>query len=282
VPGDRLTYVGHATVLVEHAGVRMLTDPLLRAGVAHVRRRVPVPSLEPLMSLDAILISHAHADHLDVPSLRLLGHKGPLIAPRGCGSIISRAGVRDVIELVAGEQCAVGSIGVEAVPAEHDGRRHPLGRRIPALGYLLHGPARIYFAGDTDLFDAMDTLAGRVDVALLPVWGWGPRLPEGHLDPRTAARAVATIRPALAIPIHWGTMRSVGAGSGDDPRAPALAFAEAVTSVAPATEVRILEPGEMTRMPDAPQARTTGQGVPTPLPDRETGPKVQPCTRRRP
>lgn len=274
--GGRLTYVGHATVLVEQAGVRMLTDPLLRAGIAHVRRRVQAPSLDGLRSLDAVLISHAHADHLDVRSLRRLAHAGRMIAPRGCGRILRRAGAHDVIELSAGGRCSVGPIGVEAVHAEHDGRRHPLGRRMPALGFLLEGPARVYFAGDTDLFDGMAELAGRVDVALLPIWGWGPRLPAGHLDPATAARAVELIRPAVAVPIHWGTMRSVGAPAGDDPRAPARAFADAVASVAPATEVRILMPGETTELPGGPRAHTTGAGVSTPLPARDDPSKVDP------
>jgi L-ascorbate metabolism protein UlaG (beta-lactamase superfamily) len=255
VSAGRLTYVGHATVLVEQAGVRMLTDPLLRARIAHVLRRVPTPRLDALTALDAILISHAHADHLDVPSLRRLAHAGPMIAPRGTAPILRRAGARKVIELTAGGHCSVGPVDVEAVPALHDGRRHPLGRRMPALGFLLHGPTCIYFAGDTDLFEGMATLAGRVDVALLPIAGWGPRLPAGHLDPASAARAVALIRPAVAIPIHWGTMRSVGAGAGADPRAPALAFAEAVSALAPATEVRILQAGETTILPEDVRAR---------------------------
>jgi L-ascorbate metabolism protein UlaG (beta-lactamase superfamily) len=251
VASCRLTYVGHATVLVEQAGVRMLTDPLLRAGIAHVRRRVPLPRLESLNALDAILISHAHGDHLDVPSIRRLAHTGPVIAPQGCRSILHRAGMRDVIELEAGASFTVGPIRVEAVPALHDGRRHPLGRRIPALGFVLHGPTRVYFAGDTDLFAGMATLAGRVDVALLPIWGWGPRLPAGHLNPASAAQAVALIRPSVAIPIHWGTMRSVGAGSGQDPSEPPVAFAEAVASRGLASEVRILHPGEATTLPAA-------------------------------
>src|SRR5262245_47512797 len=143
-----LTYVGHSTVLVEQAGVRLLTDPLLRAGIAHVRRRVPMPELDDLRDLDAVLISHSHADHLDVPSLRLLEHPGPCVVPRGAAPIVRKAGMREVIELDVGEHWE----GVHAVAADHDGRRHPLGKHIPALGYLLDGPVRIYFAGDTDLF----------------------------------------------------------------------------------------------------------------------------------
>jgi L-ascorbate metabolism protein UlaG (beta-lactamase superfamily) len=240
----RLTYIGHATVLVEQAGVRLLTDPLLHGGIAHMRRRVPLPELESLRDLDAVLISHPHADHLDAKSLRMLEHPGAVVAPRECTGLLRRAGMRDVVGLTPGDRCDIGGIAVEAVRADHDGRRHPFGRELGALGFLVEGPARVYFAGDTDLFDEMEELAGRVDVALLPIWGWGPRLPAGHLNPETAARAVAMIAPAVVVPIHWGTMRSVGAKGAADPHAPARAFADAVAAAAPATEVRILAPGD--------------------------------------
>jgi L-ascorbate metabolism protein UlaG (beta-lactamase superfamily) len=81
-------------------------------------------------------------------------------------------------------------------------------------------------------------------VALLPVWGWGPRLPAGHLGPATAARAVEQILPRVAIPIHWGTMRSPGERTLHDPRAPATAFAAAVAELELPTRVEILDPGE--------------------------------------
>jgi L-ascorbate metabolism protein UlaG (beta-lactamase superfamily) len=245
----RITYVGHATVLIEDAGVRLLTDPLLHGGILHMRRRVPLPQLELLRDLDAVLISHSHADHLDVKSLRMLEHPGTVVAPRGCAGILRRAGMQDVVGLTPGDRCPVAGITVEAVPAEHDGRRNPFGRDLGAVGFLIDGSTRVYFAGDTDLYDEMRALAGRVDVALLPIWGWGPRLPPGHLNPESAARAVALIRPDVAIPIHWGTMRSIGAKGRDDPHAPARAFTDAVAAAAPATEVRVLAPGDTTTVP---------------------------------
>jgi L-ascorbate metabolism protein UlaG (beta-lactamase superfamily) len=244
VTDDRVTYVGHSTVLVEMAGVRVLTDPVLRERIAHIRRQVPMAPVDDLLPLDAILISHAHADHLDVPSLRRVGSDCMVIAPDGCAPILRRAGVGEAVEMTVGATHRVGSVRVEALPALHDGKRHPLGRDMDALGFLLDGPTRVYFAGDTDLFDEMADLAGRVDVALLPIAGWGPRLPAGHLGPESAARAVALIRPAVAIPIHWGTMRSIGTRQDPDPRAPALAFAAAVEEHAASTAVRILMPGE--------------------------------------
>lgn len=239
-----LTYVGHATVLLSLAGVRVLTDPVLLARVGHIRRIVPVPRLDDLRPLDAILISHAHADHLHVNSLRRVADGCTLIGPKGSGDLLARARPARVVELEAGDAHDLGPFRVEAVPAEHDDRRHPLGRRIAPLGYVLDGTPRIYFAGDTDLFDGMAALAGRVDVALLPVAGWGPRLPPGHLDPDSAAQAVGRIRPAVAVPIHWGTLRGPSLSGAESARAPADRFAAAVASTAPRTTVRILEPGE--------------------------------------
>jgi L-ascorbate metabolism protein UlaG (beta-lactamase superfamily) len=250
---NELTYVGHATVLIQLAGMRLLTDPLLGGGILHVRRRVPAPVLDDLHELDAILISHAHRDHLDHPSLRAL-HAGrcPVIVPRGCASVVRRGGREDVTELDEGGRVAVGAVTVEGVHASHDGRRHPFAGPSISLGYVLEGPPNIYFAGDTDLFAGMDALAGRVDVALLPIWGWGPRVGAGHLDPDHAAEAVARVAPRVAVPIHWGTLRAWGAQRGLDPVAPARAFAEAVARAAPDTEVRILLPGQRTALPSSP------------------------------
>ena len=216
---DQLTYVGHSTLLVELGGVRILTDPVLRERIAHIRRRVPAPAVEELLPLDAVLISHAHADHLDVPSLRRVAGAGQVIAPLGCAATIRRAGTDGVVELTVGGTCAVGPVGIEVVPAEHDGRRYPLGPRIPSLGFLLDGPTRIYFAGDTDLFDGMARLAGASTSPCSRSLG-GARGSRPAIYPESAARAVALIRPSVAVPIHWGTMRSVGARPDPDPRRP--------------------------------------------------------------
>lgn len=242
--GDALTYVGHATVLIELAGARFLTDPLVRDGILHVRRRVPTPDVSELGALTAILISHAHRDHLDRHSLELLAGDCPVVVPRGCASVARRCGAREVIELDEDDSVALGDATIRAVPAAHDGRRYPFGPPVPSLGYLLNGSRRVYFAGDTDLFSGMSDLSGLVDIALLPIWGWGPSLPAGHLGPARAAEAVARIRPQLAVPIHWGTLRSWGAQRGLDPVSPARAFADAVSETTPETAVRILMPGE--------------------------------------
>lgn len=238
-----VAYLGHATVLIETGGTRLLTDPLLRARVAHLRRAAPAPATPRLTSADVVLISHAHLDHLDVPSLRRLEPSVPVVVPRGFARVVRRAGTRDVREVEVGDRVALGAIEVLATRAEHDGRRMPFGRVAQAVGYLIKGPQRVYFAGDTDLFDGMRDIEADLDVALLPVSGWGPRLPPGHLDPERAALAAALLRPRVAVPIHWGTY-ATPRGKAEDPEHPAREFARRTASHAPGVEVRILRPGD--------------------------------------
>ena len=236
----RITYVGHSTVHFEAGATRLLTDPVLRMRVAHLRRIVPLPPLERLLRPDAVLISHAHLDHLDMPSLRMLDTQ-LVIAPRGCGRLIRRAGARDVVEVQPGQELTVGTTSIRALRLAHDGRRHPLSSARETLGYAIRGDCRALVAGDTAAFDGMSTLAGSIDVSLLPVWGWGRRLGAGHMDPAEAARASAMIRPRLAIPIHWGTLASPRVPWLGDPARPAREFARQVAALG--IEARIVPPG---------------------------------------
>jgi L-ascorbate metabolism protein UlaG (beta-lactamase superfamily) len=242
----RLTYVGHATAVIELGGVRLLTDPVLRPRIAHLRRVAPPPSA--LEAVHAVLVSHVHYDHLDLRSLRLLPPEVPVIAPHGTAALLHGRQARTVVELEEGEATTIGGVTVRATHAEHAAARRSLGPAVPALGFLVTGPPTIYFAGDTDLFDGMRGLAAGLDVALLPVWGWGPRLPPGHLDPERAARALQLLRPRLAVPIHWGTYRALGTAAIDPPSRPADEFRSHAAELAPDVEVRVLEPGESLRL----------------------------------
>ena len=244
-------WIGHSTVLVSFDGVRLLTDPLLRGLVAHLRRRVPVHH-DALRGVDAVLLSHAHHDHLDIGSLQRVGRKTPIVVPRGLGALLRRQGFRDVHELAVGESLEIGRVRVEATYAAHDGARPPYPARAPALGYAVLGSRRVYFAGDTDLFPEMDGLIPDLDLALVPIWGWGPSLGRGaHLDPEGAAEAIALLRPKVAVPIHWGTYAPVHMGLRTKPAylaEPQAAFVAAAERRAPDVDVRVLAPGEATEL----------------------------------
>jgi L-ascorbate metabolism protein UlaG (beta-lactamase superfamily) len=233
----RITWLGHATVCIELGGVRLLTDPLLRARLGHLTRRVPPVELEALGRVDAVLLSHVHRDHLDLPSLRRLSKDTPVIGPPGAGALIAD---RDVVELAPGDETTVGGLSVQATQAVHRVVRG--GRSVPAVGFRV---ADIYFAGDTDLFPEMESLAP-LELALLPVWGWGPTLGPGHLDPRRAAEALRLLRPRVAVPIHWGTYFPALVGLKGHHRLedPPHEFAREAAELAPDVVVRILDPGD--------------------------------------
>ena len=181
---DTATYVGHATVLVELDGTRLLTDPVLRARVGPLVRHGASPAPATTAGLDAVLISHLHHDHADLASLRRLDREVPLLVPPGSRGFFERRGFGGVTELAPGESAAVGALTVTAVEAHHDGGRRRLRRRIRRRSASSsRGGGSIYFAGDTDFFAAMEGLAPALDLALLPIWGWGPSIGDGPPRP---------------------------------------------------------------------------------------------------
>ena len=243
-PPGRLTWLGHATVLIELDGTRVLTDPILRDRVAHLVRHSPSPARVP--QADAVLLSHEHLDHVHGPSLRMLDSDVEVLAPTGTRDRLARLGLHRVREMRAGDEARVGALTVRAVPAVHEVRRHPLANRTDALGFLVSGSRRVYFAGDTDEHPAMADLAGDLDVALLPIWGWGPTIGPGHMDPDAAARAARVLAPRVAVPIHWGTLFPIGLRRwrGAALRDPPRRFTAAMAQTAPDVTVRVLAPGD--------------------------------------
>ena len=237
----RVTWLGHASVLIEAGGARLLTDPVLRERVMHLRRHAAPAALPE--RVDAVLISHLHHDHADLLTLSRLPAGTRVIGPRGSDAALRRApgavdalrglgtategrrglggaarGLRalnraaeplralNVEEVEVGDTFEVGGLEVRVVHASHQVKRMPWGQETPALGFVTDG---IYFPGDTDLFPEMAQLAP-LELALLPVWGWGPTLGPGHLDPEEAARTLELLQPKAAIPIHWGTYLPYG------------------------------------------------------------------------
>ncbi|MFG3496897.1 MBL fold metallo-hydrolase [Streptomyces sp. NPDC047928] len=248
-----VTWWGHATCTIEDSGVRVLTDPLFVRHLAHLRRRRGALPPADAARADVVLISHLHSDHLHLPSLARLAPGTLLVVPRGAVRAVPRlrrlSGLR-ITEVAVGDEVKVADLTVRAVPAAHDGRRLPVGPRVaPALGYVVHGTARTYFAGDTGLFDGMAEAVGEVDVALLPVGGWGPYLGRGHLDAGRAARALAALAPRAAVPVHYGTYWPIGldAVRPHEFHAPGDEFVRLAARSAPEVDVRLLGHGETAR-----------------------------------
>jgi L-ascorbate metabolism protein UlaG (beta-lactamase superfamily) len=243
-----MRFLGHSTVLVEIDGVQILTDPVLLPRTAQVLRRVGQP-VDPNLcaGVDLIVISHLHADHLDLPSLRRLGPTTPIVVPRGAGAYLAGKGFGDVTELGPGDEHQHKGVTVTATFADHDGLRAPFGPRALAVGYVLEGGgSRVYFAGDTDLFPEMEEIGGDgLDAALIPVWGWGPNLGPGHLDPTRAAEATRRLNPRVAVPIHWGTLHPYGIGRWMRNHLvdPPVRYARAVRALGLPTVVAHTEPG---------------------------------------
>jgi L-ascorbate metabolism protein UlaG (beta-lactamase superfamily) len=242
----RLTYFGHATVLIEMDGIRILTDPLLRNRVSLLRRFSQLVDPTLYQDIDAIIISHLHIDHLDLPSLQQLNRKASIYLPYGSGKFVNGLGFNRIHEMKIDDTENLGPISIHSTFAKHRHWRYPLGPVADPMGFVLSGSSQIYFTGDTDLFPEMADISNNLDVALLPVWGWGPTISNGHLDPKRAAQALTLLNPQVAIPIHWGTMVPIGLGW-MQPRfllQPPVDFARIAAQLAPAVNVRIVPPGD--------------------------------------
>jgi L-ascorbate metabolism protein UlaG (beta-lactamase superfamily) len=255
-PFPSLTFLGHATMLIEIGGARILTDPLVFERLLLLRR--VASRLDPALhrDLDAVLISHLHVDHLHIRSLLQIGRETRVVMPAGGERLLVDRGFTRVEGLRPGDTIDVGGVRVTATFADHDGRRPPLGPVAQAMGFVLEQAAtKIYFAGDTDLFPGMVDLAPDLDVAMLPVWGWGPRLGHGHMNPRRAAEALRLLHPRYAVPIHWGTLWPYGFGRVVPGRLtdPPREFARFARRYAPDVRVLLTPPGQPVAFdPDGP------------------------------
>jgi L-ascorbate metabolism protein UlaG (beta-lactamase superfamily) len=211
VTPDTVTWWGHATVAMQIAGVRLVTDPLLRPHVAFLRWAHNPPPRDLASGTDVVLVSHPHRDHLDLPSLAMFTPGTRFLVPLGSGRLVRRVARGPVTELAVGDTASMRGVLVRATHAEHDGRRGagrtPERTMGPALGFVVSARSIIYFAGDTDIFPGMADVERRLDLAILPVGGWGLTLTAGHLNPLRAAKALQLLDARRAIPIHWGSLR---------------------------------------------------------------------------
>ena len=250
----RITYIGHATLLLEVGGATILTDPNFDPKLGRILPRVSAPgvALDKLPALDAILLTHAHADHLSFDSLERLPRTAPLFAPPAITKWLRRLGYDHATDLAPGASAKVGSVEIHAAAATHRGNRYGVDRwRSAANMYLLDAGETIFFAGDTALVEDTHHLVERVlwragrelDLALLPIgyapW-WKPGFRKGHLTHDDALELFERLRARVMMPYHWGTFRHVTSTAHD-----AIDRLRArLASHHLAAAVRIIEPGE--------------------------------------
>jgi L-ascorbate metabolism protein UlaG (beta-lactamase superfamily) len=253
----KVTYIGHATLLLEMAGARILTDPNFERSLGRILPRVSAPgiALESLPALDALLLTHAHADHLSFESLAQLPRDIPLYAPPVIARWLASKGYRHAEPIDAGSSVTIPGwpIRVHAARATHQGNRYGFDRwRSAANMYLAEtNDESLFFAGDTALTADTHTLVERVlwdanrtlDLALLPIGyapPWKPGFRRGHLTHEDALTLFETLRARAMIPYHWGTFRHVTASAHD-----AIDRLRARLTTHGAKErVHIIEPGE--------------------------------------
>ncbi|HEX7126676.1 MAG TPA: MBL fold metallo-hydrolase [Thermodesulfobacteriota bacterium] len=213
-PGQ-VTYVGHATCLAELPGFTALFDPIWSSRVILPKRLVaPGVALEALPDVDAVLVTHAHLDHCDRPSLRALARRVPsatLVTPRGFDDLARDLGFARHVELAMWESRAVGAGRVTLVPARHWGKRSgwDTGRRGFGGFVVEAGGRAVMHAGDTAYFGGFAEIGARfprLDVAMLPIGAYSPpAFRSVHCDPDDAVRAFVDLGAARMVPIHWGT-----------------------------------------------------------------------------
>ncbi len=204
-----MTWLGHATAVAELGRARVLFDPLLRS---RARRAGKV---------DAVLITHAHVDHLNRWSLKALDRDTHLVVPRGAREVVADLGFARLTEVRAGDQLEVNGVEVTAVPTRHDSGRWRKGDAPEALGYVVSaGGATLHHAGDVDFSDhaVFDDIGKRhaIDAALLPIGGMLPvwyyrlrrrALDRGvHIDPDCALDIFERLGAKALVPVHWGTL----------------------------------------------------------------------------
>jgi L-ascorbate metabolism protein UlaG (beta-lactamase superfamily) len=216
--GITLSWIGHSTFLINIEGTMVLTDPvfsdkigvrLLSATIGPARFVAPALQARELPHLDLVLVSHAHMDHYDVPSLSSLPRDVPTIMARDTGEFVDGLGLTQLREIDWGQTAVVDGLRIEALPVKHWGRRYPWDRDRGYNAFLLSKHKRsVLFAGDTAYSEQLlAALKGRrPDVVMLPIGGYNPYI-MSHADPEQVWSMFQAMRGRYLVPMHWRTFR---------------------------------------------------------------------------
>ncbi len=279
-----MTWIGHATVLLQLGGVNILTDPQFSERASPFtflgpRRWVPPAlSLEELPHVDIVIVSHSHYDHLDDDTVRELARQrgGPprFYVPLGLGAWCRERGITQVTELGWWDEQIDGTLTVHLVPVQHWSARTPWDRNETLWGgFVIEAPgARVFFAGDTGYSKDFADIARRFpwfDLAILPIGGYEPRwfMAPQHIDPAQAVQIHRDLHAHASVGVHWGTFALSDEPLDEPPRklAQALAAAGIDSSafwVLEHGETRVITPhiadrGTDIRQPGSPQAEVS-------------------------
>jgi len=249
----QITYIGHATLLLRFGDVVILTDPNFDPKLGAFLPRVSAPGMEiaELPHIDAIVLTHAHADHLSFRSLRAVATDIPIYAPQAIVQWLRHAGLTSARAMVPGTSVQIRSVSIRAGNAKHKGARYVVDRwRGEAIMYLFDdGASSVLFTGDTAICPAVLTLTRQIaprtlDVALLPI-GYAPKWKEyffrrGHLTAADALSLFVQLDARMLIPFHWGTFQHITSGAYDAIRV----FRTLLKTHHRSSDVRVLEPGD--------------------------------------
>ncbi len=210
----RYKFIGHSTVLAELEGTRFITDPIVSKRALVVRRKRPAGYIpEDLADIDFVLLSHAHWDHLDRPTLRKIARnsKARVICPRGHLSLLNDLGFRAVFEMDRDDVLSLDGFHFSLTPVNHRGKRW-LERYRSSAGIFVSGPTHsFWFAGDTGYRNdfARGMQDSHPDVALIPIGAYEPRewFHMMHMDPSDALQAFIDVKATYMLPIHWGAFK---------------------------------------------------------------------------
>ena len=258
-----ITFIGHATFLIQTAAGNILTDPMYsqRAGPLRVlgprRVRQPAVQFDNLPSISTVLLSHNHYDHCDLRTLgRLAERFNPaVVTPLGNAALVRSSGIRQVEELDWWQEAKTSTVPITLTPAQHFSARGPLDRNRALWGgfMLAASGARIFFAGDTayaDFFRDVRRRLGPIDLALLPIGAYEPRwfMQSVHMNPAEAVQAHLDLEASESVGMHFGPFQMTTEGIDEPLRA--LEEACRVRNI-PRSRFRTLGFGESVRLPRA-------------------------------